>query len=802
MEQSPKICPKCHQANFPIAEFCRHCGEPIFEMGSLSRTSFFSRLIGHFIDGAFWFLDEIIRWWEISRLSRTLKKLQKKRANLMSHEGGSGMSEECRLELLRTSEDMTHVAGREEALRRKSWSYTPELLLVMIVLLFSYGVWRLNPETGRVSAPLISGSAVSFQGALTQVQEINVPRQTVVTSAAWYGNRLYIGGDGGLSAIDLAQGGAATFPVGLPKNFFVRHLSNDSAGLLIAGYGGVFGLDPAGIRAVYDPLQMPVQLVNRIVPLGDGHLMATLGQGLLKGRRGLATLLLGAAGLTVKGFAWLDGELWLLHERGLLRGDGSTFTSVQIPVLTDKRLTSIAATGNALYIGTTEGLIAAYKSPPSFGERQSWVWTPLASGGPKLIHDLAVSGTSLLLCAEEGLFRLDGGVYERVSNRTGQKIIAAGPEFIATIGLEKAILYRPSGLPAVGAPVASPILPTVGTFAQTIASLPIPLVSAPPGPVPLVTAQPQPVPVSPLPGNPAPVTTSLPTQSPAPGANPVVLFDNVAIPQGMIGKTVSAAIGDVRRLILGTNQAGIWMYDNGTWKNFTRETGELADNQINSLMMIQGKPHLFGLLNGLMSLESGRPVVVLDPGKSKGLAAITADANSLVALFEGGGIFRIRNGNLESVGQVPDDLQKSLRFLHVVDGVFWVVADQGIIVQTPRGDFTFTWFLEGPSVKTVATIMGEPGKIYLAKADGNIYAFANNKMEKLGNIGEKPAALAFENGNLWVAGTRSIFRRFASTLSPLSQKSADIILGFRFLPEKQSILVLTASGIQVFPYNQ
>ncbi|HQG27651.1 MAG TPA: zinc ribbon domain-containing protein, partial [Candidatus Ozemobacteraceae bacterium] len=80
MEQSPKVCSRCQQANFPIAEYCRHCGEPLFEVGSISRASLPGRLFGHLADGMAWAVAELQRWWEIGGLTVRSKALERRRA--------------------------------------------------------------------------------------------------------------------------------------------------------------------------------------------------------------------------------------------------------------------------------------------------------------------------------------------------------------------------------------------------------------------------------------------------------------------------------------------------------------------------------------------------------------------------------------------------------------------------------------------------------------------------------------------------------------------------------------------------
>jgi len=750
-------------------------------MGALSRTSLFSRWIGHFVDGAFWVIDEIVRWWEIAKISRSTKKLRKQRNEILEKNGLSESFEghsAQREKLVNISEEISRLTSQEESLRRRSWALTPELILAGIVIVFIFGLFWIKPRNDAmvISAP----QTMDFRWPIFQQSEIQFSRNSIVTSAVWFDGKLFIGGDGGLFFLDPILG-IASFVANLPKDFFVRHLLVENNRLLIAGFGGVFSLDrTGGILPLYEKNQIPGSLINRIAVVKNGHLLGTLGQGLLKGRRGLAVIVLGTTQLAINGFAWLEGELWLLHERGLMRGDGSNFVSVNIPVFEGKKLSSIAATSQVLFVGTNDGVVAAYRN------NQGWVWTPLPPNGPKNVRDLAVSGNTLLICADDGLYRFESGNFEKLSSKTGQQTFAVGPDYVATVGPDKIILYRFSQTGTASAVIASSFIPTVGTFvqnisisaSQTIQSNPLPAVSQPISTLGQVANQPSVV------GGSSAIA-------------PIPILDSV-LPRELSGPNVTSILGDSRRLFVGTSNAGLWVLEGGSWKTFSRSNGQLPDDQIVALWNLQGKPFLFGWINGLMSLDTGKPVSFLSAELSKGLISVSGDQNAPIALFEGGFLRRIRNGTLELVAQIPDSFAKIARSVQVINNSIFVVTDQGILSQKPDGEWNLSWFPIDSSGKTKFAAAGDGGKIFVAKMDGSVLLFQNDLVSKIGSIGEPPSGMVFENG-LWVAGTNSIFLLGSDGLKAVTSRSSDSILGFKPFIDRKNVIVVTSTGVRSLP---
>ncbi|HOY66103.1 MAG TPA: hypothetical protein PLP29_04390 [Candidatus Ozemobacteraceae bacterium] len=815
MEQSPKLCPRCQQANFPIAEYCRHCGEPLFEMGSISRRSLPGRFIGHCADGILWAVDEVFRWWEIGKLTVRAKSLRRRRADLVGKSGGdaegAALSGEQRERLVTLSDEIARLETHEEFLRKRVWALTPEILFLAIVLLFIGGILVLKPRTDLALPAAGTGIPAGVAGSIGRTAEFRIDGHRVVTTAAWWQGSLFIGGDGGLTRFEPATGLATHVP-GLPAGMFVRHLAVEGNRLLIAGYGGVFALDGTGLTSVYEGAGLPADLVNRIAPTSDGgHLLGTIGYGLLKGRNGVSVVLLGTQGLTPRGFEWLDGELWVAHERGLLRGDGTSFSPVHLQVLAGRNINALAADRSTIYVGTDDGLVAGFKNI------RDWVWTPLSPGEPRVIRDLAMLGDSLLVCSEEGLFRYRDGRFEKLTGSIGQKALALNGEFVATVGPNRVILHTFAGVPTVqpgtmpaatpqvtalplAAPVAEPvqpILPTVGTYVPT----PGPVAAAPATPAPSQPSVPAATPA------PLPVVQSAPAPTAVPAApqpsDPV--FGTTPLPPSLRGPAASCIAWDGARLWVGTTNDGVWFFENGTWTVLNRSNGGLADDQVVALWRLGGKSYLYSWILGILSLENGRAVPLVKAGDVADLVSAAASGGDLVLLLKAGHLKRVAaNGALETAGRIPEDFFRAARFVQVLRGQPVVVTDQGVLEQDQSGRWAVTFYPGEPTVdvKATASVVGDDGRLYVGLSNGSIHAYADRRAVREGSIPDAVRVLAWDQG-LWLAGGTTVYRTQAAGGSPVPAggRADSRILGMQPMAARNAVVVVTLNGLKTIPLN-
>ncbi|MFZ2955809.1 MAG: zinc ribbon domain-containing protein [Candidatus Ozemobacteraceae bacterium] len=798
MDQNPKLCPRCQQANFPVAEFCRHCGEPMFEMGSLSRSSILSRVVGHAVDGLFWCIDELVRWWEIGRLTMEIRALRRHRVEVLKKvDPADGIlpgttppnpPDAEREELIRLSEEISRLAGRDEFLRKRSWALTPELLLVGIFLIFVGGIFWLRPRT-EVLIPA-STNVLNAQTSATFFREIPLPDHQVVMTAAWFGSRLYVGGDAGLTVIDPTTGTASAVP-GLPQGFFVRHLVEEGSRLLIAGYGGVFSLDITGIQPLYDGAKLPVSLINRIAPMKGGHLLGSLGQGLLHGRNGLGMIILGTQDLTINGFARFDGDLWILHERGLLRGDGTRFSPIVLPVLSGRKLSSLVADAEVLYVGTDEGVIGGYKNAGS------WVWTPLASGGPRRVTDMAISSSTLLVLSAEGLFRRQDGQFEKLAEAGQARTIALGPDLLAIAGPGRVSLFRflsPPGSPA-SANSGGYSIPVIGTFSSESSSSGAP--SAPSSqqrsgsPTPF---SPSAAPVIPTA---APVSTTANTNQSGSFLNPGTL------PKGLTGPFISALSWDGRRLWVGTANDGLWSYSDNTWTGFSTSNGGLSDNQVVSLETLQGKTFFYSWILGILSLDSGRPVPFLSAKTVQGLLGITGDPVSPLLLFEDGRVKRfLGTDKLEEISRVPEEYFTSVRSIQSIGKNPFVISDQGVLTLEKNDHWGLTRFPDSrpTSVKALLSTTDSTGTVFIALSDGTIFSYtvASKQITRIGLLSDRPQALVFSK-ILWAASSKGLYQTTGTGLVRISSADNLGIISIQPIPERGIVILATSNGLKSLP---
>jgi len=97
----------------------------------------------------------------------------------------------------------------------------------------------------------------------------------------------------------------------------------------------------------------------------------------------------------------IEGLTWVASKTGAYRIDGNSATKV----FSDARVTSIAAVGNKVWLGTAKGL---YESTQDGGR-----WSPV-SGGPDAVITALVPGSQEIWVGTDGqgVYRYAGGVFE------------------------------------------------------------------------------------------------------------------------------------------------------------------------------------------------------------------------------------------------------------------------------------------------------------------------------------------------------------------------------------------------------
>jgi len=226
----------------------------------------------------------------------------------------------------------------------------------------------------------------------------------------------------------------------------------------------------------------------------------------------------------------------------------------------------------------------------------------------------------------------------------------------------------------------------------------------------------------------------------------------------------------------------------------------LTDDQIVSLWVLQGRPHLYSWIMGLLDIDSGRSVAVLSKDKLRDFLYVTSDSNNIMLLLQGGFIKRLNSlGDLEPVSRIPEDFFKTARYLHLVNGQPVVVADQGILAQDQTGRWLVSFF---PSAsregRALTSLVGPDGQVYAALSNGDVFSASGKKITRLGSIDQKPRSMVFAD-TLWLAGTNQLYRLSGGSFVPVGPRLRETIIGFQPIVDKRLVVLATNFGIQIVP---
>lgn len=778
MEQKTLKCQYCHEMNFPMVEFCHHCGESLHSRQAPVHQTLIGKWIYHVIDGMFWLVDESVRWWEIGKLSIKLKALRRQRAQLLNHfesldRSGGETSLEQKQALIGLTEELARHSSREEFLRTRCWALTPELLFLMIFLVFVYGVVALNP--GRTFLPRQHRDAGIFAGQVSRVKDLPIVGHSVISRAVWHNGKLYVGGDGGLTVID-SEKGEATEVTGLPEDFFVRDMVTEDNSLIIGGYSGIFRLENTVLKSYYQANQLPVKLVNALAITGQKRLLiGSVGQGMLRGNEDSAVFVLGTQGRTIRGFGRLGSELWIMHEDGILTGQNDNFVPLNLQVLAGRHLRSMVTTERSVFIGSDQGVIAGYRNS------RNWVWTLLSAGKPGFVNDLLVSGDILFIGSDEGLFRFHNGRMERLSSIPCQAL-AAGDSFLAAVSPGSVMLFYFA--PFVSMKDSPRLVPEVGSYTPSM-----PVVSM--------------VPVPALQFGRLPDFTALAQDGDEPSSSTSTATEKIALPQQSLPPALQVPVfSDLERIndkfFLATVNRGIWLYDSKGWHEVSGLPG------VDSLAGNGTFCYAYGNGKGVYKLHEKSSELMVKEVFCRGLLNVhVCQDGSLLMLFADGSIQTTDSkGDLQTIATIPDEFIGEFHSVWKIGAALVVLVNKGILVQENDKQWNLVFFkgrIEGGRV--AAATMGIDASLFIALNDGRIFKFFESKLEFVGTINDQPVSMNYA-GFLWVAGSDSLFFLEKNNLIAAPFHARDRILGAYPVADSNSIMVFTGSGIKVIAGRQ
>ncbi len=738
MEEKTLECKHCHEMNYHMVEFCRSCGESLHTKPEMAHNGLLVKWTHHAIDAMFWLVDEIVRWWEIGKLSIRLKTLRRQRSNLLDlFENEENLSNEGTTEqkqvLVGITEELARLSSREEFVRSRCWAIAPELMFVAIFIVFLYGTLSMNPA--RSLLPKMAIEPGVFSGQVSRVRDLPFNFHSVVTCVVWLDNKLYIGGDGGLTILDPVSGQASA-AAELPADFFVRDLVINENALFIAGFPGIYKLENTVIKPVYREAQLPIKLVNTLAVTGyERLLIGTVGSGLLRGNADSAVMVLGTQGRTIRDFGRQGNELWIMHEDGILTGRGDSFEPLALQVLAGRHLRRMITTDRNVFIGTDEGVVAGYRNS------RNWVWTLLSAGRPGYVNDLIVSGDNLFIGSDEGVYRFSKGRMERLSAIPCQAL-ALTTSFLAAVNPDSIMMFYFSG--ATADMTGSIKVPEIGTFTSLI-----PVVSL----LPLPGLQ-----VGRLPDfkqlELASETRMLTESEAATATFSPVERPYVPLPTALQRPVFSDIARAGQKFLLTTSNRGAWVYDNENWQQVegVPQTGAC------SLARNSSTHFLYGPTVGIYKISEDIGDMIISENETKNLLHVSAnDDNSLMLLFSDGSIKLANDGAVKEILRIPGDFKGEFHSLWKIDNRYLVVVDKGVMLHESENQWNLVFFKGRlDNLRVVAVEPGNNNNLYIALNDGRVFEYNSEKLDFTGVIDDQPVTLNYD-GCLWVAGRDSLY---------------------------------------------
>jgi len=783
MEEKTLECRHCHEMNYPMVEFCHSCGESLHTKPDIANSGLLVKWTHHAIDAMFWLVDETVRWWEIGKLSIRLKSLRRQRASLLDQfeneeNFGNSASLEQKQALVGITEELTRLSSREEFVRSRCWAIAPELMFVGIFVVFLYGTLVMNPV--RSLLPKAGIEPGVFSGQVSRVRDLPLTIHSVVTCAEWFENKLYIGGDGGLTIVDPVSGQASAASE-LPDDFFVRDLVINDNSLFIAGFPGIYALENTVIKPVYRDSQLPVKLVNTIAVTGYNRLLiGTTGSGLLRGNEDSAVMVLGTHGRTIRDFGRQGNELWIMHEDGILTGRGDNFEPLNLQVLAGRHLRRMVTTERNVFIGTDEGVVAGYRNS------RNWVWTLLSAGKPGYVNDLIVSGENLFIGSDEGVYRFNKGRMERLSSIPCQAL-ALTSSFLAAVNPDSIMMFYFTGSAQDTSATAK--IPEIGTFTPVI-----PVVSL----LPLPGLQ-----VGRLPDfrhlEQASDTRALTESSAATATFSPLERPHVPLPTELQRPVFSGIARSDEKFLLSTRNRGAWIYDGSSWY----QVDGVPQTGAHSMARNSSSCFIYGASTGIYQIVEDRAQLMLNATETHDLLHLSANEdNSLMLLFRDGTIKHVKDGILKEKLKIPDEFKGEFHSLWKPDDRCLVVVDKGVLLHESENQWNLVFFKGRlDNLKVVATEPGPEKNLFIALNDGRIFEYAAGKLDFTGVIDDQPVSLNYD-GCLWVAGRDSLYFLENKIFVTTPFHTRDLILGAFPQIDKNSLMVFTDAGVNLLSGRQ
>lgn len=732
------------------------------------------------VDAMFWVIDETARWWEIGRILVKVKNLRRSQYNLVKRLSASNCSpeesENLQTEIKNLNDLLNSFYAKEEFLRSKCFSYLPHVVFILFAVAFLFGILNIHPVNNYL--PHKAEDTAKFGGQISRVRDLPFMGHSVITSAKWFNNNLYVGGDGGLTVIDTTTA-IATRTTELPSGFFVRDLEIESDKMFIAGFSGIYVLENTILRNFYPNGELPEKLINSIaVGGGNNFLIGTVGRGLLRGTATKVVYSHGTQKRTVKDFGRQGNELWLMCEDEILTGRGDSFKPLNLQILAGRKLLCMETTEKVVYVGTDQGVVAGYRNA------RNQVWTILSAGKPGHINDIVVSGDILFVGSDEGVFRFSKGRMDRLS-AVPCNSLAVCDTFLAAVNKNSIMLFEFSPAPGEQPSYMAPI-PEIGTYTPILPIMPqLPQTRLQYGRLPdfgLLESD-----------NKIPLVQSA-LASDTPDTEEKTVKPFVQLPAELQKPLFTTIVETDKHYLLATENRGVWAYSDDKWLSVSG----VEKPGISALTKNSSKEYAYGDGAGVFEINGLTAHKIIDENETKNILSIYAEADgTLFLLFNNGLIKKYNNGRLTDFSNIPKELADQYSYICKIADKYLVVTDMGILTYSQGKAWNLMYFKGSTeNAKVASSVQGNSSNLYTALSDGRIFEYKNEKLEFLGVITDQPVAMNF-SALLWVAGKEGLFFLENNGFVQTPLRTEDKIVGAFPTKNNTSILVFTGSGVKI-----
>ncbi|NLM16812.1 MAG: hypothetical protein GX221_03755 [Candidatus Riflebacteria bacterium] len=779
-------CPYCRTANYHLADFCRGCSQSLSETLQKSaenepEPTGLTKHVYMLIDAAFAIIDEIKRWIHIGRLNVTLNVLYRKRAALLKKtaqmsESRFEVSPELKYELAIITEDLNAQASDEIYYRSRSWQRTPQLFFLLILALFIYGLAVYTP-TRRIQPGTTANHSI-FSGQISHIKDFPIIGHSIITSAAWHKNKLYVGGNGGLTLIDTVTG-TATQTIGLPENFFVRDLTSNGDTLYAGGFPGIYKIAEEDVSKFAPEASLDNSLINRISMWQHNKLMiGTINKGLLIADKEDVQSIKSTQDRIINDFGKIGKSIWILSEDGLLTGKLNSLEPMNLQILAGKKLKKLIVTKNRIFIGTDQGVITCYKST------RDWVWTILSTDKPGHINDMAAVGETLFIASDEGVYRASQGRMDRLT-AVPSSALAICDTFLAAICNNSVVLYYfVPGSKHSDSSLFGPI-PQLGTYTP---SLPIAVKEKQDRWQSLRTPE-----LGLMDTDNKQIFGATKAEN-SKHTSPALPKPHIELPLELQMPifTEIADLGD--KYALATKNRGIWLYESQSWKQL-KAPEELTATKL--AVNTSGLCFIYGDGKGIYKIENDEAKEVLTKEHTENLifASLTT-SNTLIMLYSDGYIkeFTETSSAPEILFKKPQNFKAELFSVFKSGNSFFLPSDRGIVKREPDGKWNLV-FYSGQKSKIESSLITENGVLYTALFDGRVFEYAEEGLRLIGILPNTPITLTYST-NLSAVSGQEIYTYDNKRFIPIPFKGEEQILGVFTQPDSKKMLIFTESGVK------